>query len=91
MSLEQIIMIQQDEPNQKSCIYKLSAADNKESSSRPVPAKKRRFTQVRVKTINFKDEQAHAIFLYDMTHHVESLKLETELVKQQERHEVIDM
>lgn len=43
VSVEQIIMAQQDEPNQKNCIFKLQ---NKE-------AKLERFYQIRVKSIEF--------------------------------------
>ena len=43
VSVEQIIMAQQDEPNQKNCIFKLQ---NEE-------AKLERFYQIRVKSIEF--------------------------------------
>ena len=33
-----------------------------------------KFTQIRVKSIEFQEEKAFAIYFYDMTHHVESLK-----------------
>ena len=46
-----------------------------------------KFTQIRVKSIEFQEKKATAIYFYDMTHHVESLKLESEVLEQKNRHE----
>ena len=40
-----------------------------------------KFTQIRVKSIQFMEQKATAIYFYDMTHHIESLKLESEVLE----------
>ena len=54
------------------------------SSSRPAetePETINKFTQIRVKSIQFMEQKATAIYFYDMTHHIESLKLESEVLE----------
>ena len=42
----------------------------------PELAKQTKFIQIRVKSIFFFGQSATAIYFYDMTHHMESLKLD---------------
>lgn len=73
LSLEDIIMIQEDEPKQKSCIYKMKKQDDQLKKG------KSKYAQIRVKSIKFQETEATAIYFYDFTHHMESLKLEKEV------------
>ena len=60
-----------NEPDQKACIYKVML------KSHQVPDMGRamsKFYQVRVKSIKFHEMDAIAIYFYDVTHHIESLK-----------------
>lgn len=49
----------------------------------------RKFTQIRVKSIEFLEQKATAIYFYDMTHHIESLELESKVLEQKNRNESI--
>ena len=42
---------------------------------------KKKYAQIRVKSIKFQETEATAIYFYDFTHHMESLKLEKEVLK----------
>ena len=59
MTLEQIIVAQKDEPNQRNCIYQVlgSRSALEEGSTR--------YSQIRVKSIDFLEEKAIAVYLYD--------------------------
>ena len=41
-----------------------------------------KFTQIRVKSINFLGKVAIAIYFYDISHHLENMKLEREILQQ---------
>ena len=69
MSLDQIITAQIDEPKQSNCIYQAAVTDIKQDSGI-----KQKFTQIRVKSIEFLNEKAIAIYFYDTSHQVEALK-----------------
>ena len=60
---------------------------NKEEVPLETPAVKRssKFMQIRVKSIDFLEEKATAIYFYDMTDHVQSMKLESEVLEQKNR------
>ena len=58
ISLEQIIMTQKDEPNQKNCIFKLQSWAGEGIE---------KFYQIRVKSIKFHEEDGIAIYYYDIT------------------------
>ena len=60
-NLDQIITSQVDEPSQKLCIYRIKLGQNIEKK-----------TQIRVKSINFLEQSAYAIYFYDMTQHMKS-------------------
>lgn len=79
-SLEDIIIMQEDEKKQKQCIYKLQ----KENEVAEVE-EKNRFKQVRVKSIEFEEEFAIAVYFYDFSHHMESMKLQGEIIEQKAR------
>jgi len=76
-SLEEIILAQVDEPSQKTCIYQMAmpirASESK--SSGDYSSKNDKFIQIRVKSIDFHEIDAIAIYFYDVTHHVESQRL----------------
>ena len=61
--------IQVDEPAQKGCVYRVSLEKSK-------------YYQVRVKSITFHEQAAVAIYFYNVTHHMESLKLSKRTVEQ---------
>ena len=44
-----------------------------------------RYAQIRVKSINFTEKEALAIYFYDMTHHIESLNLDRDDNEEQDR------
>lgn len=73
--LEQIIIAQRDELNQKYCIYALQTLDK---------SKQKQF-QVRVKSIDFIGKPATAIHFYDLTSHVKTIKLTSKLLKQEKK------
>ena len=72
-SLDQIQAAQVDEPCQKECIYRL-----KKTQERGPPQIK--YQQIRVKSINFLEQPATAIYFYDMTQHLVSLELQSEVL-----------
>ena len=45
-----------------------------------------KFMQVRVKSIKFMEVDAIAIYFYDVTHHFESLKIESEVKEHKHRY-----
>lgn len=72
ISLEMIIMMQKDEPNQRSCIYKLKA-----SSTQSIKAEEQRnivekYFQIRVKSTEFMQKRAIAIYFYNFTPQLDS-------------------
>ena len=69
VSLEQIVMAQQDEPDQKNCVFKLKKGSNGLE----------KFFQIRVKSIQFLQRHATAVYLYDITNHIKSLELGAKL------------
>ena len=74
LSLDQIITVQVDEPHQKNCIYEIQLNNQT------------KFTQIRVKSILFLQEEAYAVYFYDVTHHIESIKLENRVLQQSEEY-----
>jgi len=48
--------------------------------------KKKKYTQIRVKSLEFMDSSAIAVYFYDMTHHVEQIRLESEIIERENRH-----
>jgi len=61
---------------QKSCIYRLW-----QSTTGLSEGIKTKYSQIRVKRIEFLGEQATALYFYDFTHHVQSLKLEGQVIE----------
>ena len=77
-SLEQIILAQVDEPSQKNCIYRLQLKAQPANLNMTFGEAKPyidKFIQIRVRSISYHEVDAVAIYFYDMTHHIESLKL----------------
>lgn len=79
-NLDQIVTAQEDEPEQaqRNCIYRVNQGaskviQNNTLSLAPLNQSKNKFTQIRVKSIDFMEESATAIYFYDMTHYVEAL------------------
>lgn len=68
ISLAQIVMAQKDEPNQRNCVFKLKAASRSE-----------KYFQIRVKSINFFQKDATAVYMYDITDQVKALELGSQL------------
>lgn len=67
-SLEQIILAQQDEPNQKNCVYSVKfdePAGNRNDEEAIGQVEK--FFQVRVKSLEFLQKKATAVYFYDVT------------------------
>ena len=50
----------------------LSSQDEPSKTKKPRPKTITKFTQIRVKSINFLDKSAFAIYFYDITHHIEA-------------------
>ena len=73
-SLDEIITAQVDEPSQKSCIYQVTVTQSS-GPHQSLPPLKSKFTQIRVKSIEFMSQHAVAIYFYDITHQVEALEL----------------
>ncbi len=67
---------------QKSCIYRLIKEQLSGNVSNEIKIK---YYQIRVKSIEFLAEQATAIYFYDFTHHMQSVKLEGEIIEQKAR------
>ena len=67
---------------QKSCIYRLIKDQLSGNVSNEIKIK---YYQIRVKSIEFLSEQATAIYFYDFTHHMQSVKLEGEIIEQKAR------
>lgn len=68
-------MSQKDEPNQKNYVYKLLAATAEGRGERTEP----KFFQIRVKSINFFQKSATAVYFYDISSQVKSLQLGAQL------------
>ena len=68
--LEQIILAQLDEAKQRYCIYQFQDQDEKNSTKGV-----EKMYQIRVKSIEFQDEHAIAIYFYNMTREIESIRL----------------
>ena len=81
VSLEQIILTQQDEPNQKNCIFKLK--------HRTKDLEK--FYQTRVKSIEFLQESSTAIYFYDVTNHIKSLQLGQKVILQEKQNKSLSL
>ena len=81
LSLDQVITAQLDEPAkcQRNCIYTIAQKNQRTKTEN-------RYTQIRVKSIDFLEMSATAIYFYDMTHYFETLKLEGEVQEQKNRH-----
>ena len=70
-SLEHIIKAQLDEPRQKRCIYRLCGSPQQSmstSTTKMEPCEK--FVQITVKTTNYLDKSAVAVYFLDVTNHV---------------------
>ena len=76
LSLDQILTSQLDEPNQKSRVYKVEYAQQIDKNNQQIDIKlsTQKFVQIRVKSIEFMDTKAIAIYFYDVTHNIESFK-----------------
>ena len=61
-------MIQLDEPKQKNCVYKLQWQDE---TKEPEEQEITKFFQIRVKSIKFLQAPAIAIYIYDVTLHIQ--------------------
>ena len=81
VSIEQIIMAQQDEPNQKNCIFRLQ---NKE-------VKLEKFYQIRVKSIEFLQKSGTAIYFYDISNHIKSLQLGGKIKVQKKKNKTLSL
>ena len=81
-NIDQIITAQLDEPAQaqRNCIYRVTQRGEKLTDKLNGP-EKNKFTQIRVKSIDFMDKSATALYFYDMTHHVDSLRLESQVLE----------
>ena len=78
-SLEQIIIAQQDEPNQRYQLYGLSHYPQSEPSGQ----KQEKCFQIRVKSINFLGVSATAIYFFELTAQVQKIALSDKLLKQE--------
>ena len=75
ISLEMIIMMQKDEPNQRSCIYKLKtkvAKGGQTISDQVQYDVIEKYFQIRVKTTEFNQKRAVAIYFYNFTPQLDS-------------------
>ena len=84
-SIEQIVIAQRDEPEQNHCVYKFEAKSSESSrtgeqseSIAPVHS----YYQIRVKSVQFCQKPATAVYFYDLSSHVTSLQLSKKLLKQ---------
>ena len=78
MSLEQIILMQQDEPNQRNCIYNLKQIDKQAGADHAES-----YTQIRVKSTEFLQQDATAVYVYDYTNQFQALSLGSKLLEQE--------
>ena len=86
ISLEEIILAQRDEPKQKNCIFKLKQQQlqrARDGSTKPVE----KYYQIRVKSIDFLQKSATAVYFYDFTNQIMSMELSGKLLKQEKRNE----
>ena len=70
MSLEQIVLAQKDEPDQTNCIFKV-----KKDAAVSGGGTSEKFYQIRIKSINFFQKQATAVYMYDITNQIQALEL----------------
>ena len=75
MNLEEIIMAQQDEPDQKNCIYMMRSETNDLE----------KFYQIRVKSREFLQKSATAIYFYDVSQQVKAFQLGDKLIRQEKQ------
>ena len=75
-SLEEIMLAQIDEPDQKNCIYNI-----KRTTNAVLGEEMEKFFQIRVKSMQFLQKNATAIYFYDLTSQFESIKLTGKLNK----------
>ena len=78
MSLEEIILAQLDEPKHSERIYKVRSTDR--GSFRP--GEKVKYTHIRVKSIEFMEEEATAIYFNNYSHHMRSQELQFKYLEQ---------
>ena len=88
--------------HQKYCIYGLrkqdsstGAANFASGNSKSVDASStgdiEKFFQIRVKSIEFLNKPAIAVYFYDVTKQVDSIKLGTELKQQESKNNVVEV
>ena len=82
VNLEQIITAQIDEPDQKMCVFKVEMKVREPSDPQIV----KKVTQIRVKSINFLEQSAIAIFFYDITRQLEVQDPEKDSKVQSQEH-----
>ena len=78
-------MTQRDEPNQKNCIFKLK----KKQTTSTKPTEK--YCQIRVKSIDFLQKPATAIYFYDFTSQIAAMELGSKLLQQEKKNEKLSM
>ena len=86
-------MAQQDEPSQKACIYKLKKPTDYSIKQAPPVSNTGgtsamneiddKFLQVRVKSFDYMQKKATAIFFYDFTSTIETLLLREKLLEKE--------
>ena len=80
-SLEEIVLIQNDEPKQKNFVYMLSADATDKTDA------VEKFYQIRVKSIEFVQKRATAIYFYDCTSQLMATELNGKLISKEKRHQ----
>ena len=78
-SLEEIVLIQCDEPKQKNFVYMLSTDATDKTSA------VEKFYQIRVKSIEFVQKRATAIYFYDCTSQIMAMELNVKLISKEKR------
>ena len=78
-------MTQRDEPQQKNCIYKLKKQQGVNTKSTE------KFCQIRVKSIDFLQKPAIAIYFYDFTSQIAAMELGSKLHSQEKKNENLSM
>ena len=71
-------MSQKDEPDQKNCIYQVRSTPRLFA----LEEVQTKYSQIRVKSINYLDSSAVAVYFYDFTQHIKSQQLLTKYLDQ---------
>lgn len=89
ISLDQIIFSQEDEPQQRNCIYRLRKnVQNLESEDVEFIEN---YTQIKVKSTEFLQQSATAVYFYDYTNQFKALQLGSKVLEQEQQNHMLSI